>query len=304
MISKKKGESGYSQEFFLWTVNLIPLRWRIRCFEWIAKILFALDGRHRRIAERNLAIAFPDRDPAERRAIALRVFKNLGRVAAEFFSIAGFREKNIHQYVCLEGLEHFRQAQQKGKGILFLTAHFGNWEWMAASLPLIAHQRGSVVFRPLDNRFLDRLVGRLRRATGNETIPKEKSMGRILRLLKGGETIGILLDQNMAWQEGVFVNFFGELACTNIGMTLLALRTGAPVLPIFNFRQPDGRYRAVIEPEIALIRTGDKELDIEKNTEIFTQIIENHVRNYPDHWLWVHQRWKTRPWQAKRTRNS
>jgi len=116
MISRKKGESGYSEEFFLWTVNLIPLRWRIRCFEWIAKILFALDGRHRRIAERNLAIAFPDRDPAERRAIALRVFKNLGRVAAEFFSIAGFREKNIQQYVCLEGLEHFRQAQQKGKG--------------------------------------------------------------------------------------------------------------------------------------------------------------------------------------------
>jgi KDO2-lipid IV(A) lauroyltransferase len=155
----------------------------------------------------------------------------------------------------------------------------------------------------MDNRFLDGLVNRLRTATGNQTIPKEKSMGRILRLLKAGGTVGILLDQNMAWQEGVFVDFFGELACTNIGMAILALRTGASVLPIFNFRQTDGTYRTVIEPEVALIKTGDKGLDIEKNTALFTQIIEKHVRDHPDHWLWVHQRWKTRPWQAKRLRS-
>lgn len=300
----KKGGKGSAQEFFLRTVNLIPLGWRIRCFEWIAKIVFAMDGRHRRIAERNLTIAFPDWNPAERRAIAQRTFKNLGRVGAEFPAIVRFQEKNIHRYVCLEGVEHFHQAQQKGKGVLFLTAHFGNWEWMAASFPILAHHNGYVVFRPLDSRFLDGLVNRLRTATGNQTIPKEKSMGRILRLLKAGQTVGILLDQNMAWQEGVFVNFFGELACTNIGMALLALRTGAPVIPIFNFRQPDGRYRVVVEPEVSLIQTGDKGLDIEKNTELFNQIIEKHVRDYPDHWLWVHQRWKTRPWQAKRLQSS
>ncbi len=304
MISQKRGDDGSAQEFLLRMVNLIPLGLRVRCFEWIAKIVFALDVRHRRIAERNLAIAFPDRNPAERRAIAERAFKNLGRVAAEFSAIARFEENNIHRYVWVEGVEHFHQAQQKGKGILFLTAHFGNWEWMAAGFSILAHHNGYVIFRPLDNRFLDGLVNRLRTATGNQTIPKGKSMGRILRLVKAGQTIGILLDQNMAWQEGVFVNFFGELACTNIGMALLALRTGAPVIPIFNFRQPDGRYRVVVEPEVSLIRTGDKGLDIEKNTELFNRIIESHVRDYPDHWLWVHQRWKTRPWQARRLQSS
>jgi len=140
----------------------------------------------------------------------------------------------------------------------------------------------------------------LRTWTGNQIIPKQKAMGRILRVLKEGGIVGVLLDQNMAWQEGVFVNFFGELACTNTGMALLALRTGAAVLPVFNIRQADGRYRVLIEPELPLIRTGDKDQEVEKNTELFTQIIERYVRDYPDHWLWLHQRWKTRPWQAKR----
>ena len=291
------------QEPFLAAIDLFPLKWRIRFFEGIARIVFSLDGRHRRIAARNLAIAFPDLAPAERRGIALKCFKNLGRVAAEFPQIRRFRESNIHQFLSLEGVEHFHRARQKGKGVLFLTAHFGNWEWMAAAFPLLAHHKSHVIFRPLDSRFLDGLVDRLRTATGNETVPKEKSMGRILRILKAGGTVGILLDQNMAWQEGVFVNFFDELACTNVGVALLALRTGAPVLPIFNFRGAQGRYQTVIEPEVTLIRTGDQGQDIEKNTELFTRIIEKHVRDYPDHWLWVHQRWKTRPWQAKRLRS-
>jgi KDO2-lipid IV(A) lauroyltransferase len=147
------------------------------------------------------------------------------------------------------------------------------------------------------------MVEQLRMRTGNQAIPKQKAMGQILRLLKAGEIVGILLDQNMAWQEGVFVDFFGEKACTNTGMALLALKTGTPVLPAFNIRQKDGRYRVVIEPEIPLVRTGDKERDVTENTQRFTQIIERYVRNYPDQWLWLHQRWKTRPWQAGRAKS-
>jgi KDO2-lipid IV(A) lauroyltransferase len=112
--------------------------------------------------------------------------------------------------------------------------------------------------------------------------------------------VGILLDQNMAWQEGVFVDFFGEQACTNTGMALLALKTGAAVVPVFNLRGKDGRYRAIIEPEIPLIRTGNKDADVLQNTQLFTRVIERYIRDDPDHWLWVHQRWKTRPWQARR----
>jgi KDO2-lipid IV(A) lauroyltransferase len=157
-----------------------------------------------------------------------------------------------------------------------------------------------VIVRPLDSKFLDGLVERLRTFTGNRIVPKEKSMGRILRLLREGEVVGVLLDQNVAWQEGVFVNFLGELACTNAGLALLALKSGAPVIPVFNIRQADGRYRVVMEPEIPIIKTGDKDSDVEKNTALFTSVIERYVREYPDHWFWLHQRWKTRPWQSKR----
>lgn len=129
-------------------------------------------------------------------------------------------------------------------------------------------------------------------------------MGRILRILKKGGVVGVLLDQNVDWREGVFVNFFGEQACTNVGMALLALKTGAPVLPAFNIRQGDGRYRVVFEPELQLIRTGDKDQDAEKNTELFTQVIERYIRENPDHWFWLHQRWKTRPWQSKKIKGS
>jgi Kdo2-lipid IVA lauroyltransferase/acyltransferase len=247
-----------------------------------------------------LTLAFPDTDAEKLSLIARAVFRNLGRVMAEFTFIPRFNKKNLERYVSIEGIENFNQARQKGKGVLFLTAHFGNWEWMAASFPLLPTSSSChVVVRPLDNAFFDGLVERLRTWTGNKTVPKQKSMGRLLRLLKRGESLGILLDQNVAWQEGIFVNYFGELACTNIGLALLALKTGAPVLPAFNIRQPDGRYRIVIEPELALIQTGDKDLDVEKNTEQYTAVIERYVRNYPDHWFWVHQRWKTRPWQVK-----
>jgi KDO2-lipid IV(A) lauroyltransferase len=293
-----------SRGFLLSVVNLIPLKLRIWLLEGLGRLLYVLDGRHRRIVKRNLAIAFRDRTPGERTEIARSVFQNLGRVMAEFSFIPRLNEQNVNRYVSFEGAENFHRAHEKGKGVLFLTAHFGNWEWMAASFPLLFHSPCYVIVRPLDVQFFDGVVERLRTLTGNRTISKEKSMGRILRLLKEGKVIGVLLDQNVAWQEGVFVNFFGELACTNIGMALLALKTGAAVLPAFNIRQKDGRYRVIFEPEIQLIRTGDKDLDVEKNTELFTRVIERYVREYPDHWFWLHQRWKTRPWQAKRMKGA
>ena len=288
------------QDILLSALNLIPLPLKIWLLEGLGRLLYVLDGRHRRIALRNLALAFKDKDFKEREQIARSVFQNLGRIIAEVTYIPRLNEQNIGRYIVIEGLENFNRAYAKGRGVLLFTAHFGNWEWMAVSIPLMVRKRCHVIVRPLDNRFLDGFVERLRTWTGNQSIPKQKAMGRILRLLKNKEIIGILLDQNMAWQEGVFVNFFGELACTNTGMTALALKTGAPVVPTFNIRQEDGSYRVVFEPEVPLIQTGDKDQDVQKNTELFTGIIERYVRNYPNQWLWVHQRWKTRPWQAKR----
>jgi KDO2-lipid IV(A) lauroyltransferase len=303
MKGMEERSRSYPAGLFLSVINLIPLKWRISLFEGLSGLIYALDDRHRRIALRGLTLAFPEKDLKERNAIARSAFRNLARVAAEFFSLPRLNEKNFTRYITFEGLENFQKAYEKEKGILILTAHFGNWEWMAALFPLQSHHPVHVVVRPLDSRFLDSMVEQLRMRTGNQAIPKQKAMGQILRLLKAGEIVGILLDQNMAWQEGVFVDFFGEKACTNTGMALLALKTGTPVLPAFNIRQKDGRYRVVIEPEISLVRTGDKERDVTENTQRFTQIIERYVRNYPDQWLWLHQRWKTRPWQAGRAKS-
>ena len=299
-----KGDGGQSfiQRALLSAIDLIPLKTRIWLLEGLGQLLFMIDGQHRRIAARNLTLAFGKKTEKERTGIARSVFRNLGRVTAEFSFIPLLNEENVRRYVFFEGAENFHRAHEKGKGVLFLTAHFGNWEWMAAAFPLFFRCPCHVIVRPLDNRFFDRIVEKLRTCTGNRTVPKEKSMGRILRLLKEGEVVGVLLDQNVDWREGVFVNFFGEMACTNAGLALLALKTGAPVLPVFNIRKTNGRYRVVIEPEIPLIRTGEKDLDVEKNTELFTSVIERYVREYPDLWFWLHQRWKTRPWQAKGTK--
>ena len=297
---KGEGSQSFIQGLLLSVFNWIPLKVRIWLMEGLGQLLFTIDGRHRRIAQRNLALAFGEKTDGERTRIARSAFRNIGRVMAEFSFTPRLNEGNVAQYVFFEGGENFHRAREKGKGVLFLTAHFGNWEWMAAAFPIWFRCPAHVIVRPLDSRLLDGIVERLRTCTGNRTVPKEKSMGRILRLLRQGELVGVLLDQNVSWQEGVFVNFFGEPACTNAGLALLALKTGASVLPVFNIRQADGRYRAVIGPEVPVIKTGDKDADVEKNTELFTSVIERYVREYPDHWFWLHQRWKTRPWQAKR----
>ncbi len=299
MTGQEGGRESRSASLFLAALNWIPLRWRIFFFERVGRLLFLFDDRHRRIALRNLALAFPEMGTKERKEIARSAFGNMGRVAAEFTYTPRLKDGPLESYIYYEGRENFFRAHQKGKGILFLTAHFGNWEWMAAGFPLAIGQPSHVVFRPLDSRFLDGVVEQVRTSTGNQAVPKQKAMGQILRLLRAGGVVGILLDQNMAWQEGVFVDFFGEQACTNTGMALLALKTGAAVLPVFNVREKDGRYRVIIEPEIPLVRTGNKEADVIQNTQAFTRAIERYVREHPDHWLWVHQRWKTRPWQAK-----
>ena len=294
--------AGFWESFFLVLVNLIPLGVRIWVLQRFGEIAYVLDERHRRIALRNLNIAFPERGEEERKKIARAAFRQLGTVLAELPFIIRLNRRNVKKFIWIEGAEHFHKAEERKRGILFLTAHFGNWEWMAASFPLLTDHPIAVVFRPIDNPFIGRVVERLRTCTGNQGISKQKAMARILRVLKEGGVVGILLDQNVSWQEGVFVKFFGEWACTNEGLALLAMKTGAAVLPGFGIRQPDGRYRLVLEPEINLIRTGNKEHDVQANTELFTGVIERYVREYPEQWLWLHQRWKTRPWQSKKTK--
>jgi KDO2-lipid IV(A) lauroyltransferase len=265
--------------------------------EALGWIWFLVDARHRGIALNNLELAWGDElDESARRNIARRNFIHLSRVMLEVPYLRKLTPENLDNYVNFHGLEHFNAALDKGKGLLVLASHFGNWEMMALAFSLRYHPANLVV-RPLDNPILDTLINGIRTRGGNELITKKGSVRSVLRLLGQGEVVVLLIDQNLAWYDGVFVPFFKEIACTNKALAVLAMRTGAPVIPVYNVRQPDGSYQVVFEPEVELVRSGDTTRDIEDNTANFNRVIESYVRRYPEQWFWVHQRWKTRPYQ-------
>jgi KDO2-lipid IV(A) lauroyltransferase len=275
----------------------IPIPLRKALFIGLFRLFYHFSSRHRLITAYNLRRAFPEKSEEEILRIARGVYRNLGIVAAEFFDIPRLTQSNIRKLIDPEGLENCRQALSKERGVLLFSAHFGNWELEAVAISLLIKHHASVIYRPLDSSLLDRLILRVRSATGNTPIPKDRAMRPMLRSLKRNEILGILIDQNVACHEGVFVDYFGHPACTTDGLALLALHTEATVLPAYMARLPDGRYRLVIGPEVEIIRTDNREADVFANTQRFTKIIEATVRQYPDQWLWVHQRWKTQQCQ-------
>ncbi len=273
-----------------------------RYFRWkLAQLLgtlwFRLDARHREITRNNLRIAFgPELTDAQREIISRNTFIHLACVLLELPSLLKLNRSNLPRYIEFSGLENLYAVKAKGTGVLVMASHFGNWELMSLAVSL-RFWPFNVVVRPLDNPTLDRWIDRIRSRGGNRTIPKSNSAMSILRLLRQGKAVAFLIDQNADWYEGVYVPFFREIACTNKALATLALRTGLPVLPVYNYRRPDGRYQMVFEPEVQLIRSGSTLADIEENTALFNRIIEGYVRDHPDQYFWLHQRWKTRPWQ-------
>jgi KDO2-lipid IV(A) lauroyltransferase len=214
---------------------------------------------------------------------------------AEVCLFPRYNKENVSEVVVYDGFENFECANKRGKGVLYLTAHLGGWELSAFAHSLCGHPL-HVVMRGMDNPYLDRLVQRYRTMHGNSAVDKDNFVRGLLSAMKAGETVGILMDTNMTPPQGVFVDFFGLPACTASGLARIALRTDAAVVPGFTVWDPAlGKYRLRFEPALELIRTGDDEADIVANTALFTKVIEDFVRRYPDQWLWVHRRWKTRP---------
>jgi Kdo2-lipid IVA lauroyltransferase/acyltransferase len=275
--------------------RLLP-RGVARCFGiGISYLVYLLHGRLRRVSMRNLEMAMPEKTERERRKIIRGVFRTLGRQLADFCQFGSYTPENIESLAVYEGFENFQKAESRGKGVLFLTAHLGGWEIGAFAHALHGHPM-QVVMRPLDNPYLDKLVRRSRTLHENQTFEKNEFARGLLAAMRNGETVGVLMDQNMTPPQGVFVDFFGIPAYTASGIARVAMKTDAAVVPAFTIWDPVLRkYRVHFDPAVTLIRTGDVEADVVANTAKFTKVIEGFVRKYPDQWLWVHKRWKTRP---------
>jgi KDO2-lipid IV(A) lauroyltransferase len=261
----------------------------------LAQAVYLLHRRLRKVGMRNLAMAFPETSEAERARILRGEFTSLGRQLAEVCQLPRYTLENVENVVVYDGFEHYEQAKARGKGVLFLTGHFGAWELSAFSHSLHGHWM-HIVIRPMDNVYLDRLIRSYRTMHGNKTVAKDEFVRGLLSAMKANEVVGILMDTNVTPPQGVFVDFFGIPACTASGLARIALRTDAAVIPGFTIWDKSlGKYRLRFDPAVDLIRTGNLEADIQANTQKFTKIIENYVRQYPEQWLWVHRRWKARP---------
>lgn len=250
-----------------------------------ASLLDLAVPRLRRIALKNLELAgFKQRDE-----IVDGVFDSIGRLLVAFARFPRISHANIDQWIRYEGLEHFTEAKKRGRGILFATAHLGNWELSAFAHGLMTEPM-NIVVRSLDNRRIDALVEARRRLSGNRVIEKWDSARQILRALHRNEAVGILVDQNVQPHEGVFIDFFGVPACAGSAFVKIAAHTGAIVIPGFAlWMHNEQRYVLRFYPPVEI--TGDVAAD----TQRLHSAIESLIREYPDQWLWIHRRWKTRP---------
>ncbi len=255
--------------------------------------MYYLDLEHRKIALRNLHIAFGrEKSEGEIRSIAKRNFQNLGMTAIEFFRLPQMDVEAFRNKVNIEGLEIYKKALNNGRGVLLLLSHFGNWELMGLMSKFLGSSI-AVIARPMKkNKRVDRLVTEIRSGTGLEVISTEKASRKVLRVLSQNRMVGILIDQRAKRSEGVWVDFFGKKAPSTPALAVLAMRTRAPVLPVFMVRNGYQKHRLLIKEPLQLADTGNIKKDVETNTQLMNQTLESMIRQYPDQWFWVHRRWE------------
>jgi len=276
-------------------LGLMPRR-LARAVAWmIAVATFWCFGRLRRVGMRNLEMALAELLPEKRKNILRGVYIHLGWQLVEFCRMARYTLENTRDWMRTEGLEHYVGACAKGKGVLVITGHLGAWELSSFYHSMMGYPMGMVI-RRLDNRKLDAYVNRIRCMHGNFVLSKDDFGRGLLTAMRDGKTVGILMDTNMTPPQGEFVKFFGIDACTGTGLAHIARKTGAAVLPGFMFWEAaEKRYVLRFGPEVEIPHTEDVAADILEGTQRCTAVIESWIRRYPDQWLWIHRRWKTRP---------
>lgn len=276
-------------------LGVLPRAWAVAAGRGLGRLAYMFAGGLRRTGERNLELAFPEMSAAERAAVLRGCFRNLGRLLGEFTQFPRHTPESLRELVEYDGIEYLHQGKARGKGVIFLTSHLGGWEILSFAHSAL-YEPLSFLVRPIDNPRIEELVESYRTRFGNQPIDKKAAVRTALRVLREGGTLGILADLNTQQQEGVFVPFFGHLACATAGVAALALRTDAAVIPVCApWHEERQRFVFHGDPPMEVIRTGDYQQDIEINTARYTAAIERHVRAFPEQWLWIHKRWNTRP---------
>ncbi len=281
-------------EYFIAAFVIATLRWSPKPLAemlgaFYAHLLDVAIPRLRRIAIRNLQLAMPELNDARRQQITDGVFRSIGRVLLAFARFPDINRKNVAQWISYEGFEHYEEAKRRGRGVLFATAHLGNWELSAFSHALLCEPM-NVVVRPLDNPVIDALVEQRRAMSGNRIIEKKDFARTLLKALHDNQPVGILIDQNTGLDQGAFVNFFGTPACSGTAFAKMAAHTGATVIPGFAFWiESERKYHLKFYPPVDI--SGDAVED----TGRLQAAVERAIREHPDQWLWIHRRWKTRP---------
>lgn len=270
-------------------LRYLPLPFASPLAAGAGRVLDIAVPRLREIARTNLTFAFPNLKHEEREQAIDGVFASIGRMLLSIAKFPSINAQNISEWILYEGMENYHQAKTKGRGILIATGHLGNWELSAFAHALMTEPM-NVMVRPLDNSRIDRIVESRRALSGNHLIYKHRSARAVIEALKKNEAVGILIDQNTAAPEGVFIEFFGKRACAGSGFVKLAYHTGAAVLPGFAlWDQATQKYILRFFREVQL--TGDVEAD----TQRIHSVVEGVIRQYPDQWMWIHRRWKTQP---------
>ena len=273
-------------------LRLLPMPLVRGCGTVLGSVAYLVDRFHRRIALDNLAHAFASRSDTERRTLARRMFMHFARLLLELIKFGGLTPEQMLRRCETDGEERVWQAYQQGRGVLFFTGHFGYWEMQAIAQPLRVRPV-SVLARPLDNPYLHHLLERIRTSTGNGVIYRQGAIRKVLRELGANRGVALLIDQHLHTPDAVYVDFFRRPAATTSALAALALRTGAPVIPVFALPLPGGRYRFVYEHPVDPPR-GDSPDAIREFTQRCTDVLEMYVRRHPELWLWMHRRWRER----------
>lgn len=292
--ARRRGETA-AVRVLVGALGALPRSWARGLGAALGLAAYFASHRLRQVGMRNLAMALPEKTEDARRRILRASFRFLGWQLAEFAQMRGYTAAQASKFIRYEGLEHYTGARDRGQGVLVLTGHLGAWELSSFFHSLMGFPM-SMVIRRLDNAAVDAYVNGIRTLHGNRVLHKNDFARGLLKAMHGGETVGILMDTNMTPPQGLFVPFFGKLACTASGLARVAGRSRAAVLPGFLlWETAEQKYVLHFGPELVLARTGDAEADAAANTALFTATLEHWIRHYPEQWLWVHRRWKTRP---------